>query len=67
MRTREMIERELRLLARVRNAYRENGYAVPSIGPVDALLDELSELPRVDPYGVRARLDVDHGAHRRIS
>ena len=44
MRTRETIERELRLLATVRNAYREHGYVLPSIGPVDALLDELSEL-----------------------
>lgn len=44
-RTRETIERELRLLARVRKAYREHGKALPSIGPVDALLDELSALP----------------------
>jgi hypothetical protein len=44
MRTRETIERELRLLATVRNAYREHGKVLPSIGPVDALLDELSEL-----------------------
>ena len=49
MRTRETIERELRLLATVRNAYREHGYVLPPIGPVDALLDELSELPPAAP------------------
>lgn len=46
MRDRDTIERELRLLARVRNAYRERGGVVPSISRVDALLDELLELGR---------------------
>lgn len=39
-----MIERELRILAAVRIAYREHGHVLPSMGPVDALLDELLEL-----------------------
>jgi hypothetical protein len=39
-----MIERELRILANVRTAYRAHGYVLPSMGPVDALLDELLEL-----------------------
>jgi hypothetical protein len=43
-RDRDTIERELRLLASVRNAYRERGGALPSISRVDALLDELLEL-----------------------
>ena len=43
-RGRDTIERELRLLASVRSAYRERGGAVPSIHQVDALLDELLEL-----------------------
>jgi hypothetical protein len=49
MRDRATIERELRLLATVRNAYREHGKVPPSIGLVDALLDELSELPPARP------------------
>jgi hypothetical protein len=43
-RDRDTIERELRLLASVRNAYRERGGAGPSIGQMDDLLDELLEL-----------------------
>ena len=38
------IERELRVLASVRSAYRERGGAMPSIDQMDALLDELIEL-----------------------
>jgi hypothetical protein len=45
-RDRDAIERELRLLASVRNAYRERGGVLPSIGQMDALLDELLELDR---------------------
>jgi hypothetical protein len=43
-RNRDTIERELRLLASVRTAYRKRGGALPSISQVDALLDELLEL-----------------------
>jgi hypothetical protein len=43
-RDRDTIERELRLLAGVRSAYRERGGAMPSIDQMDALLDELIEL-----------------------
>ena len=43
-RDRDTIERELRLLASVRTAYRKRGGALPSISQVDALLDELLEL-----------------------
>ncbi|MBV8862145.1 MAG: hypothetical protein JO259_09820 [Mycobacterium sp.] len=45
-RDRDTIERELRLLASVRRAYRKRGGALPSINQVDALLDELLELGR---------------------
>jgi hypothetical protein len=45
-RDRNTIERELRLLARVRHAHRENGGAMPAIDQMDALLDELIELTR---------------------
>ncbi|BBX46287.1 hypothetical protein GCM10009641_48730 [Mycobacterium cookii] len=45
-RDRDTIERELRLLVSVRNAYRERGGAMPSISQMDALLDELLELDR---------------------
>ena len=49
-RDRDAIERELRLLASVRSAYRERGGALPSISQMDALLDELLELEQsVDP------------------
>jgi hypothetical protein len=49
-RGRDAIERELRLLASVRSAYRERGGALPSISQMDALLDELLELEQsVDP------------------
>jgi hypothetical protein len=47
MRDRDTVERELRLLASVRNAYRERGGAGPSIGQMDDLLDELLELGAV--------------------
>ncbi|MGB9250344.1 MAG: hypothetical protein WCC28_11365 [Mycobacterium sp.] len=43
-RDRDTIERELRVLASVRSAYRERGGAMPSIDQMDALLDELIEL-----------------------
>jgi hypothetical protein len=43
-RDRDTIERELRLLASVRSAYRERGGPMPSIDQMDALLDELIEL-----------------------
>jgi hypothetical protein len=40
MRDLEIIDSELRLLAAVRRVCRELGGTVPSMGPVDALLDE---------------------------
>jgi hypothetical protein len=43
-RDRVIVERELRILARVRNDYREHGHAMPPMRAVDALLDELLEL-----------------------
>jgi hypothetical protein len=43
-RDRDTIERELRLLASVRDAYRDRGKEMPSIAQMDALLDELIEL-----------------------
>jgi hypothetical protein len=43
-RDRATIERELRMLARVRGAHREDGAAMPSIDQLDALLDELIEV-----------------------
>jgi hypothetical protein len=43
-RDRDTIERELRVLASVRDAYRERGGAMPSIDQMDALLDELIAL-----------------------
>jgi hypothetical protein len=43
---RETIDSELRLLAAVRRVCREQDGILPSIGPVDALLDERSELDR---------------------
>ena len=52
-RDRDTIERELRLLASVRNAYRERGGVLPSISRVDALLDELLELG--PPVGQKAQ------------
>jgi hypothetical protein len=45
----ETIDAELRLLAPVRRAWRELGGTVPSIGPVDALLDERRELTGSSP------------------
>ena len=45
-RDRDTIERELRLLASVRNAYRERGGALPSVSQMDSLLDELLALGR---------------------
>jgi hypothetical protein len=49
-RDRDAIERELRLLASVRSAYRERGGALPPVTQMDALLDELLELgPPVAP------------------
>jgi len=43
-RDRRTIERELRQLAGVRDAYRERGKEMPSIAEMDALLDELIAL-----------------------
>jgi hypothetical protein len=43
-RDRDTIERELRVLASVRGAYRERGGDMPSTDQMDALLDELIEL-----------------------
>jgi hypothetical protein len=43
-RDRDTIERELRLLASVRSAYRERGGVLPPVSQMDALLDELLEL-----------------------
>jgi hypothetical protein len=43
-RNRDTIERELRVLASVRDAYRERGKEMPSIAQTDALLDELIAL-----------------------
>ncbi|MFZ0903344.1 MAG: hypothetical protein WAN71_05585 [Mycobacterium sp.] len=43
-RDRHTIERELRLLASVRSAYRQRGGALPPVTQMDALLDELLEL-----------------------
>jgi hypothetical protein len=42
----ETIDGELRLLAAVRRVCREQDGVLPSIGPVDELLDERSELDR---------------------
>ena len=44
MRDKETIDSELRLLAAVRRVCRELDGTLPSIGPVDELLDERSEL-----------------------
>jgi hypothetical protein len=43
-RDRDTIERELRLLASVRSAYRQKGGALPPVSQMDALLDELLAL-----------------------
>jgi len=44
VRDNETIDSELRLLAAVRRVCREEGRVLPSIGPIDALLDEHREL-----------------------
>jgi len=44
IRDRHTIERELRVLASVRDDYRERGREMPSIEQMDALLDELNAL-----------------------
>jgi hypothetical protein len=46
MRDLEVIDSELRLLAAVRRVCRQLDGRVPSIGPVDALLDERSAASR---------------------
>jgi hypothetical protein len=46
MRDLEVIGSELRLLAAVRRVCREQDGVLPSIGPVDELLDERRELDR---------------------
>ena len=43
-RNRDTIERELRVLAGVRDAYRERGAMMPSSDQMDELLDELIAL-----------------------
>ncbi len=49
-RDRDTIERELRLLASVRSAYRKRGGALPPVSQMDELLDELLKLrPPVAP------------------
>jgi len=49
-RDRDTIERELRLLASVRSAYRQRGGVLPPVSQMDALLDELLALgPPVAP------------------
>ena len=55
-RDRDTIERELRLLASVRSAYRKRGGALPPVSQMDALLDELLEL----------RLPVESKANRAM-
>ncbi|UQX11512.1 hypothetical protein [Candidatus Mycobacterium methanotrophicum] len=55
-RDRDTIERELRLLASVRSAYRLRGGAPPPVSQMDALLDELLELgPPVKPKAKAVR------------
>lgn len=55
-RDRDTIERELRLLASVRSAYRQRGGALPPVSQMDALLDELLELgPLVEPKAKAVR------------
>jgi hypothetical protein len=55
-RDRDTIERELRLLASVRSAYRQRGGALPPVSQMDALLDELLELgPSVKPKAKAVR------------
>ncbi len=55
-RDRDTIERELRLLASVRSAYRQRGGALPPVSQMDALLDELLELgPPVEPKAKASR------------
>ncbi len=54
-RDRDTIERELRLLASVRSAYRKRGGALPSISRMDALLDELLELGQSVNRPMRSR------------
>jgi hypothetical protein len=46
MRDLEVVDSELRLLAAVRQVSREQDGILPSIGPVDELLDERRELDR---------------------
>jgi hypothetical protein len=46
VRDRETIDSDLRLLAAVRRVCREQDGVLPSIGPVDELLDERRELVR---------------------
>jgi hypothetical protein len=49
-RDRDTIERELRVLASVRSAYRERGGTMPPVSQMDALLDELLTLgPPIAP------------------
>jgi hypothetical protein len=69
MRGPEVIDSELRLLAAVRRVCREQDGVLPSIGPVDELLDERRELDRkltaadaidtAGPYAFLHRVIVD--------
>lgn len=55
-RDRDTIERELRLLASVRSAYRQRGGPLPPVSQMDALLDELLRLgPPIEPKAVVGR------------
>lgn len=55
-RDRDTIERELRVLASVRSAYRQRGGVLPPVSQMDALLDELLELgPPVAPKAKAVR------------
>jgi hypothetical protein len=48
-RDRDTIERELRVLASVRSAYRQRGGTMPPVSQMDALLDELLKLGPIAP------------------
>ena len=62
MRDLETIDCELRLLTAVRPVCREHG-TLPSVGPVDELLDERAELTGSSPLGHQPR-DYQHATTR---
>jgi hypothetical protein len=66
-RDRVMIERELRILANVRTAYREHGYVLPSINPIDALLDELLDLGSAEHVATFGALSASLAAAPEIA